>query len=301
MILLLVYKNVVIHDHGAIMAKSIFISGASSGIGKALSLELVKHGYNVYAGVRNEQDAEALHAQASENLIPLMLDVTVPESILAACGQVQERTNGELFCLVNNAGISVSGALEFIPIQDFRQEIEVNLIGQLALTQRSLPMIRKGRGRLIFVSSVAGRLVTPFNGPYATSKAALVAMADGLRLELMPWEIYVSVLFVGSVQTPIWEKSAHLAGEILRRAPSDAWNMYGAMQKRTGAFYRQTAKNGMSAESVARIIRGLVEVEHPKEYILVGRSALRIELAVKLLPVRLRDWLVRYQMDLLKS
>jgi len=283
------------------MQKSIFISGASSGIGKALSLELDKQGYQVFAGVRNEQDAEALGAEASQNLIPLMLDVTMPESITAACAQVQERTNGELFCLVNNAGISVSGALEFIPVQDFRQQIEVNLIGQLALTQRALPMIRKGRGRLIFVSSVAGRLVTPFNGPYATSKAALVAMADGLRLELMPWEIYVSVLFVGSVQTPIWKKSAHLAGEILRRSPSDAWNLYGAKQKRAGAFYRQAGENGMSVERVARIVRRLVEVDRPKEYVLVGRSAFRIELMAKLLPVRLRDWLVRYQMGLLKS
>jgi NAD(P)-dependent dehydrogenase (short-subunit alcohol dehydrogenase family) len=283
------------------MQKSIFISGASSGIGKALSLELDKRGFRVFAGVRNEQDAEALQAEASQNLMPLMLDVTIPESIITACSQVQERTNGELFCLVNNAGISVSGALEFIPIQDFRRQIEVNLIGQLALTQNVLPMIRKSRGRLIFVSSVAGRLVMPFNGPYATSKAALVALADGLRLELKPWEIYVSVLFVGSVQTRIWKKSAHLAGEILRRVPPEAWNMYGAMQKRAGAFYRQSGENGMSAESVARIIIELVEVNRPKEYVLVGRSAVRIELMAKLLPVRLRDWLVRFQMGLLNA
>jgi NAD(P)-dependent dehydrogenase (short-subunit alcohol dehydrogenase family) len=283
------------------MPKSIFISGASSGIGKALSLELDKRGYNVFAGVRNEQDAEVLRAEASQNLIPLMLDVTLPETISAACALVQEKTNGELFCLVNNAGISVSGALEFIPIQDFRQQIEVNLIGQLAITQRALPMIRKGKGRLIFVSSVAGRLVTPFNAPYATSKAALVALADGLRLELKPWEIYVSVLFVGSVQTPIWKKSAHLAGELLRRSPSDAWNKYGAMQKRAGAFYRHAGENGMRVERVARIIREVVEVDRPKEYVLVGRSAFRIELMAKLLPVRLRDWLVRFQMGLLKS
>jgi NAD(P)-dependent dehydrogenase (short-subunit alcohol dehydrogenase family) len=283
------------------MPKSILISGASSGIGKTLSLELDKQGYQVFAGVRTEQDAGALSSLASPKLMPLMLDLTMPDTISAACSQVQEKTHGELFCLVNNAGVSISGALEFIPIPDFRQQMEVNLIGQLALTQQSLPMIRKSRGRIIFISSVAGRLITPFNGPYATSKAALVAMADGLRLELMPWDIFVSVLFVGSVQTPIWEKSAHIAGDILRRAPSEALNLYGAMQKRAGAFYRQAGKSGMRTESVARIIRRQVEANRPKEYVLVGWSAWMIELMAKVLPIRLRDWLLRYQMGLLKS
>ena len=283
------------------MPKSILISGASSGIGKALSLELARHGYQVFAGVRTDQDAEKYHIQALPNLLPVMLDVTIPNSISAACDQLNELTSGELFCLVNNAGISVSGAMEFLPIQDFRQQMEVNLIGQLALTQACLPMLRKRSGRLIFVSSVAGRLVTPFNGPYAVSKAALVAMADAFRLELMPWKVHVSALFVGSVQTAIWEKSANLAGEILRRGPSEAWKMYGKMQKRAGSFYRQTGMKGMSAEKVALIIRRLLEAGRPKEYVLIGRSALRIELMAKFLPVRLRDWLLRYQMGLLKT
>jgi NAD(P)-dependent dehydrogenase (short-subunit alcohol dehydrogenase family) len=283
------------------MHKSILISGASSGIGRALSLELDRQGYQVFAGVRNDQDAEVLRAQATQNLMPLIFDVTAPDSIATACTQIQEKTNSELFCLVNNAGISISGPMEFIPLQDFRQQIEVNLIGQLALTQACLPMLRKGKGRLIFVSSVAGRLVTPFNGPYAASKAALVAMADALRLELMPWDIHVSALFVGSVKTPIWEKSARLAGEIIRKAPSEAWIMYGKQQKRAGAFYHQTGLHGMSVENVTHIIQRLLEADHPKEYVLVGRSAWAIELMAKLLPVRLRDWMVRLQMGLLKN
>ena len=282
------------------MPKSVLISGASSGIGKGLSLELDRQGYQVFAGVRNPNDGDVLRSQASPQLTPVMLDVNLPEMITSACREVSSKTGGELFCLVNNAGISISGAMEFMPLHDFRQQMEVNVVGQLALTQACLPMLRPSTGRIIFVSSVAGRLVTAFNGPYAASKAALNAMADALRLELVSWGVSVSVLIVGSVQTPIWEKSAHKAVEILRRLPPDARMLYGNEQKRAGAFYQQVGRNGLRVEKVVEITRHLIEASHPKEYVLVGRDALMIELISKLLPVRWRDWLVRKQMGLLR-
>jgi len=281
------------------MPKSVLISGASTGIGKALSLELDRQGYQVFAGVRNPNDAEALRSMASPQLTPVVLDVTLPETISTTCGEIGDKTGGELFCLINNAGISLSGAMEFIPLQDFHQQIEVNLVGQLALTQACLSLLRKSTGRIIFISSVNGRLATPFIGPYSTSKAALISMADTFRMELAPWGISVSVFIVGSVQTPIWEKSYQTASEILRRMPADAWNLYGKMQKATGAYYKQTGRSGMKAEKVAVITRRILEKNHPKEYVLVGWDAVMIELMVRLLPVRLRDWLVRWQMGLL--
>ena len=283
------------------MPKSILISGASSGIGRALSLELDRQEYQVFAGVRKPDDAESLRSLASSQLTTIILDVTLPETIANACQEVSDKTGGELFGLVNNAGISISGAMEFMPILDFRRQLEVNLIGQLALTQACLPLLRKGPGRVIFISSVAGRLVTPFNGPYGVSKAALIAMADAMRLELAPWKISVSVLIVGSVQTPIWEKSSRLAGEILRRLPADAWGLYGKMQKRAGKFYLQAGNNGMRVEEVVRIIQGALMAKHPKAYLLAGRDAVMIELIAKLLPVSWRDWLVRKRMGLLSS
>jgi NAD(P)-dependent dehydrogenase (short-subunit alcohol dehydrogenase family) len=281
------------------MSKSILISGASTGIGNALSLALDRQGYQVFAGVRNTNDADALRRQASPRLTPVMLDVTLPEMISDACREVNEKTGGELFCLVNNAGINLSGALEFIPLQDFRQQLEVNLIGQLALTQACMPMLRKEAGRMIFVSSIAGRLVTPFNGPYAASKSALVSIADALRMELAPWNIAVSVLIVGSVQTPIWEKSIHKAGEIMRRMPAEAWKLYKSPQKRAAAVYSRTGQRGLSVENVVKITQRLLETSHPKAYVLVGWDAVLLELMSKLLPVRLRDWLVRWNMSLL--
>ena len=282
------------------MPKSVFISGASTGIGNALSLELDRQGYQVFAGVRKISDADALRNQASSQLTPVMLDVTLPEMISSACGEVNDITGGELFCLINNAGVSIGGALEFIPIPEFRQQMEVNLIGQLALTQACLPMLRKSYGRVIFISSVSGRLATPIIGPYSASKAALVALADALRMELTPWGISVSVLIVGSVQTPIWEKASHTAGEILRRLPAEAWELYGKTQKRAATYYLKTGRRGVRVENVAKITRHLLKAAHPKAYVLVGRDAVMIELMSKLLPVRLRDWLVRLQMGLLK-
>jgi NAD(P)-dependent dehydrogenase (short-subunit alcohol dehydrogenase family) len=283
------------------MPKSVLISGASSGIGKALSLELDRNGYQVFAGVRNPTDADALRSEASPQLTPVMLDVTQPEMISSVCNVVSEKTGGELFGLVNNAGISLSAPMEFIPIQDFRTQLEVNLFGQLALTQGCLPMLRKSTGRVFFVSSVAGRLVTAFNGPYAASKAGLLAMADALRLELAPWKLAVSVLIVGSVQTPIWEKSANMAGEILRRGPAEAWKLYGKAQKRAGMFYHNVGLRGMHVEEFTRTVRRHLEKPHPKAYILVGSDAVLYELMVKLLPIRWRDWLVRWQMGLLEQ
>ncbi len=280
------------------MTKTVLISGTSTGIGKAISLELDRQGYQVFAGVRSANDAEALRLLASPRLTPVMLDVTSPETISAACVQVNDKTGGELSCLVNNAGISISGSLEFMPLQDFRQQMEVNLVGQLALTQACLPMLRKSTGRIIFVSSASGRMATPFNGPYAASKAALVAMADALRMELAPWFISVSVMIVGSVQTPIWDKASHKAGEIVRQTPAEAWQLYGKMQKRSGAYYLSLGRRGMTAEKVAEVAHRILKSKRPKEYALVGRDAVLVELIAKLLPVRMRDLLVRGEMGL---
>lgn len=283
------------------MGKSVLISGASSGIGKALSLELDRHGHQVFAGVRKPEDADALSALASSGLTTVMLDINLPEWISGACRDVSDKTGGGLDCLVNNAGISISAAMEFVPLPEFRRQLEVNVIGQLALTQACLPMLRQAHGRIIFVSSVAGRLASAFNGPYSASKAAMDAVADALRLELAPWKIPVSTLIVGSVQTPIWEKAARTAGGIARQLPRDALELYGKEQKRAGKYYHHIGKNGVSVEKVVQMIRRVMENPHPKAYYLVGFDALGIELMVKLLPVRMRDWLVRRQMGLHKS
>ncbi len=283
------------------MAKSVLISGASSGIGKALSLELDRQRYRVFATVRNAEDADAIRTTASENLVPVMLDITDQALISAACQQVGDQTGGALDCLVNNAGINISAPMEFLPTAEFRRQMEVNLFGQLALTQACLPLLRKSTGRILFISSIAGRFVTAFNGPYAASKAALIAMADALRLELAPWNIPVSVMIVGSVQTPIWEKASVAAGKLLRQLPRESWALYGNSQKQAGRFYHHAGETGMPVEKVVQVIQRSIESSRPKPYVLVGKDAFVLELGAKLLPVRLRDRWISKQMGLLKD
>jgi NAD(P)-dependent dehydrogenase (short-subunit alcohol dehydrogenase family) len=281
------------------MEKSILISGASSGIGRALCLELDRRGYHVFAGVRSLADADQLRSQASPRLSGVIMDITIPGTITAACDQVSRSTGGELFCLVNNAGVSIGGPLEFLPLQQLRQQLEVNLVGQLALSQACIPLIRKSpSGRLIFVSSVGGRIAMPFNGPYSISKAGLVSMADTLRLELKPWDIPVSLLIVASVRTPIWEKAAHTAGSILRDLTPEARSLYIDRQKSAGSYYRSIGQTGMPVERVVKATLRNLESRKPREYTYVGIYAILAELMVRLLPVRFRDWFVMRQMNL---
>ncbi len=279
--------------------QTVLISGASTGIGRALSLELARQGCRVFAGVRNPADGEALQSQASAQLTPLILDVSQPDSIASACARVAEQTGGDLYCLVNNAGVSIGAALEYLPLSEFRQQLEVNLVGQLALTQASLPMLRAINGsRIFFISSVGGRVSMPFNGPYSASKAALISLADTLRLELAPWPIFVTTFVVASVQTPIWQKAAHTAGKILRSLPPEALERYGELQKRAGAYYRDIGEHGMPVDQVVNVISQELKRPHPREMRYVGGYALLIELMARFLPIRWRDALVRRQMRL---
>ncbi|HET9162201.1 MAG TPA: SDR family NAD(P)-dependent oxidoreductase, partial [Solirubrobacterales bacterium] len=172
--------------------KSVLVTGASSGIGRATALRLDRAGWRVFAGVRKEADADSLRAGASARLVPLMLDVTDAAAIAAAAEQIAaEVGEGGLGGLVNNAGVGLLGPLETLPIEDFRRTVEVNLIAQVAVTQALLPQVRAARGRIVFVSSVGGRMAMPFGSPYHAAKFGLEAVADSLRRELRPWGIAV--------------------------------------------------------------------------------------------------------------
>lgn len=169
------------------MSRNVVITGCSSGIGRATALRLAGNGYRVFAGVRSPHDAEELSARAGEGeLVPLALDVTDSGQIAGAAERVSDTCAGEgLLGLVNNAGIRVPGPLEALPIDDFREQLEVNLVGQLAVTQAFLPQLRAERGRIIFLSSIGGRAAAfPFAGAYHASRFGLEAMGKVLRQEL---------------------------------------------------------------------------------------------------------------------
>ena len=194
--------------------RSVLITGASTGIGRATALRLDAAGWRVFAGVRKQEDADALGEAGSERLVPLILDVTDAEQIAAAAARIETEARDGLDGLVNNAGVAIPGPLETLAIDDFRRQVEVNLTAHVAVTQAMLPAIRAARGRIVFISSIGGRVALPLTGAYHAAKFGIEAVGDVFRQELRPWGISVSIVEPGSIDTPIWERGERTADEI---------------------------------------------------------------------------------------
>ena len=183
-------------------AKAVLVTGASSGMGKACAVRLAEGGFTVFAAVRKERDAQAIRESCSPRLIPIILDVTKDRSISEAAQTVQDAVGSAgLAGLVNNAGIAVTGPIELVPLEELRRQFEVNVFGQIAVTQALLPLIRAGRGRIINVGSVGARFALPFGSPLNSSKAAFESISDSMRMELRPWGIHVVLVSPGSIRT----------------------------------------------------------------------------------------------------
>jgi NAD(P)-dependent dehydrogenase (short-subunit alcohol dehydrogenase family) len=252
----------------------VLITGASKGIGKATALHLDKQGFHVFAGVRKVVDAEMLQKEASEHLQTLYIDVTNSEQIAAAGEQIAEIV-GEmgLYGLVNNAGMAEPNALEFIELDDLRYQLEVNLIGQLAITQTMMPLIRKARGRIINISSISGRVAQALVGAYNISKFAMEAMTDVLRLELAPWGIEVVSIEPGMIDTPIWDTALARADEVIEKLPKEALKLYGKAIEATKERVIQQKEKAISPQVVADTIERALIAKRPKTRYLVGPDA----------------------------
>jgi NAD(P)-dependent dehydrogenase (short-subunit alcohol dehydrogenase family) len=272
---------------------SVLITGTSTGIGRAAALQLDQLGYQVFATVRKEQDARSLQSQASEGLTTLILDVIDEDSINQAVEVVSQAVGGGgLDGLVNNAAIGFTSPLEFLPLKDLRWLFEVNFFGQLAVTQKFLPLLRQAQGRIVNVSSTASCLVAPFHGPYSASKLALNGLSDALRLELRPLGVKVSVIVYGSVETPIWDKGGDLSKQVIQDYPPQAWDLYGANYRGLVDFFRAMGKSGISPEKATNAILHALTDKHPKTRYYAGRDAHLFNLYDKLVPGRLKDWFV---------
>lgn len=262
--------------------RTVVVTGASSGIGDASALRLRRGGWRVLAGVRSEEDAGRLRSQGLE---PLMLDVTDAEAIAAAAADLRDEP---LAGLVNNAGVAVAMPLELVPLDELRRQLEINLVGQIAVTQAFLPALRRGRGRLVNVGSIAGRSALPFLGPYAASKHALEATTDAFRIELRPFGIEVSIVEPGTIATPIWTKGGETFQRIAESLPEGAIEPYAA---RIGAFRAAAAaagRRGEPAEEVAKAIEHALTAAKPRTRYVVGRDAKR-RAWIERLPDRWRD------------
>ena len=279
--------------------RAIVITGASTGIGAACALELDRRGFRVFAGVRTDAAAQRLRQQAGSRLTPVMLDVTDPAGIAEAARTVAAAVgDAGLWGLVNNAGIVVAGPLELIPLEQLRRQLEINVIGPVAVTQAMLPLLRSGRGRIVSVGSLNGRLVVPFLGPYCASKFALEAITDALRLELRRWGISVSVVEPGSVKTPIWEKTEAEADRLAERAGSRLDELYGRDLAAFRTLAHRQAEHGMPVQKVVQAVVHALTSRRPKTRYPLGSQTRWAIFAARFLPDRLRDWVVRMAVGL---
>lgn len=277
--------------------RSALVTGASTGIGRATALRLDAGGWRVFAGVRREEDAEALRAAASERLVPLILDVTDAAQIAAAAERIAAESPGGLDGLVNNAGVAVPSPLETIPIDDFRRQVEVNLTAHVAVTQALLPALRQARGRIVFISSIGGRIAFPMTGAYHAAKFGIEAVGDVFRQELRPWGIGVSIVEPGSIDTPIWERGEQTADEIGERTPHRE-SLYGEAIESYRKVVRQLAERGIAPERVAKTIERALEARRPRARYLVGLDA-QVQARLKpLIPTPIFDRIVARAMGL---
>jgi NAD(P)-dependent dehydrogenase (short-subunit alcohol dehydrogenase family) len=253
---------------------AVVVTGASTGIGRATALRLDGEGYRVFAGIRKDADADELRRLGSDRLVPLKIDVTDDGTISSARDEVKE-VLGELGLagLVNNAGVGGGGPIEFMPLDELRSTLEVNLVGQVAVTQAFLPLIRKAKGTIVFIASIGGRIASPFMSPYNTSKFAVEALGESLRAELRPWEIDVVVVEPGSIDTEIWSKGNDQLRERIDELPEDARRLYGRQISRFGEVLGETASRGISPDKVADVVHKAIASDNPRYRYLVGTDA----------------------------
>jgi NADP-dependent 3-hydroxy acid dehydrogenase YdfG len=270
-------------------SQTVVITGASSGIGKATALHLDQLGFRVFAGVRKEADFQALKAEASDALTPIFLDVTDEDSIETAVRTVTEASAGKVDGLINNAGLSLNGPLELLPVSDIKKLVDVNVIGLLAVTRAFLPFLRESRGRIVNISSGHGLLAIPDKSAYAASKFAVQAISDSLRVELRPFGISVSCLAVGKVDTEVLGKIVADRNAMIAAADLDIVELYSPLIE----FFDREVKDlpGIPPAEVARVVATAMMAAKPKVQYLIGPGARKMKNLARL-PVRLRDWLM---------
>jgi NAD(P)-dependent dehydrogenase (short-subunit alcohol dehydrogenase family) len=268
----------------------ILVTGASSGIGRATALRLAAADHHVYAGVRTEADGKDLvHAAEGGEVSAVLLDVTDADQIAAACAAVTEHVGGAgLEGLVDNAGIGVAAPTELLRLDAFRRLLEINLIGQLAVTQAFLPLLRLARGRIVVISTIGVRFRPPFAGPLDATKAALSELAHALRQELAPWGVRVILVEPASIASPAADKVARDAAGTLAAAEPDRRVLYEKTFTHMIGVMMRREKNGSSPDVVARTIARALTETRPRSTYLTGRYARRMA-TISRLPVPVLD------------
>jgi NAD(P)-dependent dehydrogenase (short-subunit alcohol dehydrogenase family) len=269
---------------------TVVITGSSSGIGKASALYLAERGHRVFAGVRSVEQAERLRSEASERLVPLLIDVTDSASLVVAVERVdRELAGAPLSGLVNNAGIAIGGPIEHTPLADFRKQLEVNVVGLLATTQAFLPLLRRGPSRIVNIGSMSGRVTTPMLGAYCASKYAVEALTDALRMELGPFDIETSVVEPGPVESEIWDKARRQSQETIQNLSEQARAQYGSVIEAANALIERNERSAVPALDVARAVEHALTAKRPKTRYVIGSQARAGAVLKSVLPDRWLD------------
>jgi NAD(P)-dependent dehydrogenase (short-subunit alcohol dehydrogenase family) len=268
--------------------RSVVVTGASSGIGRATALLLAQKGWQVFATVRNDSDVRALTDASDGMLQPLKLEITDSDSIAATAAEVKVRLAGRgLNAIVNNAGIGTVAPVEHTSRQALRAIYEINLFGQIEVIQAFLPMLRQARGRIVNIGSVGDYITPPFGGALASSKAAFAAMSAALRLEVRGQGIQVSVVEPGSINTPAVGKTLGGVEKTIRELPPEGRALYAESMRRMATTFEASERAGSPPERVAMVIERALTEQRPRLRYRAGKNALKIVLAARLLPERL--------------
>jgi NAD(P)-dependent dehydrogenase (short-subunit alcohol dehydrogenase family) len=275
------------------VGRSVVVTGVSTGIGHGTTRVLIQHGVHVFGSVRKTEDAARLSAEFRDGFTPLLFDVTDARAIAAAVGVVRQSLSGStLLGLVNNAGISVFGPLMYVPLDEFRRQLEVNLVSVLGVTQAFLPLLGADRslkgapGRIVNMGSVGGKIAAPFLGPYSASKFALEGFSESLRRELMLFGIDVIVIGPGAVATPIWDKGER--EDSSRYAVTE----YAASLRKFGDYFLKEGRAGYPPERVGAVVWRALSSARPRVRYAVVPHALRGWVIPRLLPKRVIDRII---------
>lgn len=246
------------------MSKTVLVTGASTGIGRATALLLAREGFTVHAGVRKEADGEAL----GPTVTPIQLDVTDEGQIADAAARL-----GRLDALVNNAGIGITGPVEFVPLDALRLQYEVNVFGQVAVTQAMLPMLRAAHGRVVTIGSVGSWITLPFGGPLCSSKHAIRSLNDALRMELRPFGVAAVLVEPGSIHTDAVDKLEDEVEPRLDSLGAEGRRLYGAAYRAMTAAGLKEERSGSSPDVVARAVLHALTARKPRARYPVGKKS----------------------------
>jgi NAD(P)-dependent dehydrogenase (short-subunit alcohol dehydrogenase family) len=274
--------------------RNVLVTGASSGIGEATVHHLAGLGMRVFAAVRDTLDGEALRTQAPDAgpVVPVVLDVRDEASVARAVEEVRAAVGSEgLAGLVNNAGEGIPGPLELVDLAQLREQLEVNVVGQVAVTQAALPLLRQARGRIVFVGSIGGKVAVQFAGPYHASKYAIEAIGDCLRQELELDGIAVAIVEPGPISTGIWEKAAARIDDLLTRTPEV--DRYRERLLSLRESLQSADEKGGSPDDVAKVVGKALTATSPASRYPVGTAATLASAVKPWIPDKLYDAVVR--------